>query len=79
MNDARRIHRTGRVCYAYQEASGTIDLESIAESPAAVRLKMLEQSMGWRFKYPDTHDESWERLLKHGSVVAVSISVDANR
>lgn len=65
-------------CYAFLEANGTVDLDSIAETEDAVRWKMLEGSMGWRFEYPERYnrDEEWQRLLTFGKVVTVSVSVE---
>ena len=70
--DPKRFH-------AYQDKSGEIDLDSIAEDPVHVRDNMLRESMGWRYKHPDRypHDEQWELLLKHGSLVEVTINVIA--
>lgn len=61
--------------YAFLESNGTIDLDSIAETEDAVRWKMLEASMGWRFEHPERYDrdEEWNRLLAYGRVVPVSV------
>lgn len=62
-------------CYAFQENSGKIDLDSIAETEDGVRIKCLEGYMGWRFEHPDRYDqdEEWRRLLTFGKVVPVIV------
>lgn len=64
-------------CYAYREVNGTIDVDTISETPENVRIKYLEMCMGWRFGHPDRYDqdEEWQRLLQYGSVVPVSVSL----
>lgn len=63
--------------YAFRYGSGQIECDSVAESPAAVRERMLRDHMGWRYEQPKrySHDEKWENLLTYGSVVPVSIKV----
>jgi len=63
-------------CYAFREWRGVIDLESIGETPEIVRDRMLEGVMGWRYAHPDRypHEETWQRILKTGSVVKVSVT-----
>jgi hypothetical protein len=55
-----------------------LDLDSISDSVENVRLKVLSETMGWRFNHPDrySHDEEWQRLLIYGKVVSVLVSVD---
>ena len=62
---------------AYQHDDGSLDLDSIAETVADVRLSVLETGMGWRFEHPDrySHDEAWARALQYGRVVWVEITV----
>lgn len=62
-------------CFAYQDQDGSIDLDSIAESVERVREKMLVASMGWRYEYPDGHDEQWNMLLKYGEVAEVVVLI----
>ena len=63
-------------CFAFQERSGAIDVESIGESQEVVRTKMLQACMGWRYAYPDmySHDEEWICILGTGDVVPVTVS-----
>ena len=65
----------GLSCFAYQEHSGKIDIDSIAEHEGVVRLKCLEGSMGWRFERPERYDQDveWARLLTFGKVVPVIV------
>lgn len=62
--------------YAFLDSDGTIDLDSVAETEAEVRRKVLEESMGWRFEHPDrySHEDEWERMLQYGKVVPVYVS-----
>jgi|LakMenE18May11ns_1017448.scaffolds.fasta_scaffold9406442_2 hypothetical protein len=62
-------------CFAYQDSTGQLDLDSIAESVDRVRNKMLADSMGWRYEYPDGHDAQWNLLLQHGKVVEVVVLI----
>jgi len=64
-------------CYAYCESNGTIDIDTISDTPDNVRIKYLEMCMDWRFGHPDRYnqDEEWQRLLQYGNVVPVSVSL----
>lgn len=68
-------------CFAYREANGTIDIESIAETVDNVKWKMLESSMGWRFEHPERYnqEEQWKKLLAYGEVVPVVVSLRTNQ
>ena len=67
-------------CFAWQENDGTIDLDSISETIEGVRIKCLQQQMGWRF-----HDgacsrhEAWKIRQKYGHVVKVIVSFKAEQ
>jgi len=69
-----------KTCYAYRENGGDLDLDSISDTPENVRLKYLQSSMGWRFEHPDRYDqnEAWKRVLEHGNIVSVAVSVVEN-
>lgn len=66
-------------CFAFIEASGQIDLDSLAETEEIVKYKVLEGAMGWRFEYPEryNHEEEWVRLQAFGKVVKVRVCVIA--
>lgn len=49
------------------------DLSVIAATPQDAIDKVLEASLGWRYKYPTDRERMAERL-KSGSVVAVDVS-----
>lgn len=65
----------GTDCYAFRGGNG-VDIDSISETPDGVRDRMLEGVMGWRYQYPDRypHEEAWQRILKTGTVVNVSVT-----
>lgn len=61
--------------FAFMEADGSIDLDSISDCEDGVKLRVLENSMGWRFQHPERYnqDEAWENLLEFGKIVNVSV------
>lgn len=63
--------------FAFLNSDGTIDLDAIGETYDAVKHRMLQDSMSWRYEHPTVYnrDEHWEELLRYGSVVQVSIEV----
>lgn len=65
-------------CYAWRETDGTVDVDTISDTPDNVRLKYLEMCMGWRFEHPDRYnqDEEWERSQAYGSIVQVSVRLN---
>ena len=73
-------HRTVEVTlhgYAFAWADHGLDLDSISDSVENVRLKVLSETMGWRFSHPDRYsqEEEWKRLLTYGKVASVLVSV----
>jgi hypothetical protein len=76
VHDEPSVMSTSCTCYAFQENSGAIDIESVAASPEQVRAQMLQACLGWRFEYPDrySHDETWAAMLKTGTVVKVVVA-----
>lgn len=64
-------------CYAYVHDGGEIDIDTLHNTTEGAKMKMLEQSMGWRFQYPDRYspDEHWDMLLQHGEIKAVTVQL----
>lgn len=61
--------------YAFRHDNGEIDLESVADTEALVREKLLSVIMGWRYGHSsmESQEETWSRMLATGKIVAIDI------
>ena len=64
--------------YAYFSNMDGIAINSISESPVAVTNKLLEESMGWRFNYPDrfSRESHLKSILDSGTIQPVKLMLD---